>query len=117
VWTVTVRDRFGDYGQVGVLVLRRDGATLEVVNWMLSCRVLGRGVEERLIKWLADRSEQLACTSVVLVAEHTARNIPVRRLLAALGGGEVDSQRLEVVASPARLRELRFLDPGSEGDS
>jgi len=117
VWTATVRDRFGDYGQVGGLVLRHDGATLEVINWMLSCRVLGRGVEQRLVQWLADRCEQLGCTSVMLVAEHTPRNVPARRLVAALGGGDVDNQRLAVTASPAQLRELRFLDRGDELDS
>jgi hypothetical protein len=45
-----------------------------------------------------------------LVAEHTARNVPARRLLAALGGGDVESRRLEVRASPAQLRAFRFWD-------
>ncbi|MFD0535964.1 phosphopantetheine-binding protein [Actinomadura luteofluorescens] len=92
VWTVSARDRFGDYGQIGVLVVRPDGGALEVAAWMLSCRVLGRGVEERLLGWLADRADALGCAAVRLVAEHTPRNAPARRLVAALAGVEDDGR-------------------------
>jgi FkbH-like protein len=113
VWTASVRDRFGDYGQVGVLVLRQEGDVLEVMAWMLSCRALGRGVEERLLQWLADRAEALGCTAVRLIAENTPRNIPARRLVAAVGGGEADSPRLDVAVPLWRLREFRSWDEGS----
>jgi FkbH-like protein len=106
VWTATARDRFGDYGQVGLLVLRCQGATLEVAAWMLSCRALGRGVEERLLQWLAGRAEALGCSGVRLAAERTPRNVPARRLVSALGGGDVDAPHLEVLAEPAALRSF-----------
>ncbi|CAM5725855.1 hypothetical protein SVIOM74S_10414 [Streptomyces violarus] len=93
VWTVRARDRFGEYGQVAVVVIRPDGETLEVLGWMMSCRVLGRGAEERVLGWLADRAEALGCPAVRLIAEHTPRNIPVRRLVAALGGGAPEARR------------------------
>ncbi|HEV2342707.1 MAG TPA: HAD-IIIC family phosphatase, partial [Actinocrinis sp.] len=115
VWTASVSDRFGDYGQVGVLVLRRDGNALEVAAWMLSCRALGRGVEERLLQWLADRAETLGCETVRLIAENTPRNVPARRLVAALGGGEVDDPRLDVAAPLSRLRTFRSWDEDSDG--
>ena len=74
VWTASARDRFGDYGQVGLLAVRPDGDTLDVAAWMLSCRALGRGVEERLLRWLAERAEALRCSGVRLTAEYTSRN-------------------------------------------
>jgi FkbH-like protein len=112
VWTATVRDRFGDYGQVGLLILRPDddNEALEVMTWMLSCRALARGVEERLLQWLADRAEALGCSAVRLIAENTPRNIPARRLVSALGGGDVDSPRLDVAVPLSRLREFRSWD-------
>ncbi|MFI7430833.1 HAD-IIIC family phosphatase [Micromonospora sp. NPDC049836] len=113
VWTAAARDRFGDYGQIGVLVVRPDGGVLDVVAWMLSCRVLGRGVEDRLLAWLADRAEALGCPAVRLTAEHTPRNIPARRLVARLGGGDVDAERLQVTVDLTRLREFRSWDLGS----
>ncbi|GAA0426287.1 hypothetical protein GCM10010357_54790 [Streptomyces luteireticuli] len=113
VWTATARDRFGAYGQIGVLAVRPEGDALEVVAWMMSCRVLGRGVEDRLLQWLADRAEALGRTTVRLIADNTPRNIPARRLVSRLGGGDTDAPRLETAVTPARLREFRSWDPGT----
>lgn len=112
VWTASARDRFGDYGQIGLLVVHLDGDILDVTTWMLSCRALGRGVEERLLEWLANRAESLGCSTVRLVAEHTQRNIPARRLVSALSA-ETDvelSRRQEVQVTPRRLRSFRSWD-------
>ncbi|MFE4372396.1 HAD-IIIC family phosphatase [Streptomyces sp. NPDC056835] len=114
VWTATARDRFGAYGQIGVLAVTADGDALEVVAWMMSCRVLGRGVEDRLLRWLADRAEDLGCGVVRLVADNTPRNTPARRLVSRLGGGDVEAPRLEVAVAVAQLREFRSWDLGSE---
>ncbi|MGW1587911.1 HAD-IIIC family phosphatase [Streptomyces sp. NPDC002386] len=110
VWTVRARDRFGDYGQIAVLVIRPDGGALEVLGWMMSCRVLGRGAEERVLGWLADRAEALGCPAVRMVAERTSRNMPVRRLVAALAGGDPQAPRLEALVPADRLRNFRSWD-------
>ncbi|WP_370949356.1 SDR family NAD(P)-dependent oxidoreductase [Amycolatopsis sp. cg5] len=107
LWIAAARDRFGDYGQIGLLAVRVDDGRLDVLAWQLSCRALGRGVEERLLQWLAGRAEELGCASVRLTAERTPRNVPARRLLAALGGGGQDDERLEVVRTPDELRVFR----------
>ncbi|MEU9948220.1 HAD-IIIC family phosphatase [Streptomyces sp. NPDC047939] len=106
VWTVAARDRFGDYGRIGLLALRPDGDRLEVLAWLLSCRVLGRGVEERVLQWLAGRAEGLGCATVRMTADHTPRNVPARRLVAALGGGDPEG-RPEAATTPERLRAFR----------
>ncbi|MER6471171.1 SDR family NAD(P)-dependent oxidoreductase [Streptomyces collinus] len=107
VWTASARDRFGDYGQIALLAVGADGDRLDVHAWLMSCRALGRGVEERLLAWLADRAERLGCAEVRIAAERTPRNAPARRLLAALGGGDPDDERLDVVTTPERLRAFR----------
>ncbi|MGP4048705.1 SDR family NAD(P)-dependent oxidoreductase [Streptomyces sp. 2A115] len=107
VWTAAARDRFGDYGQIGLLAIRQDGDQLDVLAWMMSCRALGRGVEERLLQWLAERAEELGCAKVRLTAERTPRNVPARRLLAGLGGGDQEDERLETVVTPEHLRAFR----------
>lgn len=44
--SIGLKDRFGDYGLISVLVLRReDDNTLFIDTWIMSCRVLKRGVE------------------------------------------------------------------------
>ncbi|MBF6353222.1 HAD-IIIC family phosphatase [Nocardia higoensis] len=107
VWTATARDRFGEYGLIGVLALRVDDATLTITGWHLSCRALGRGVEERLFAWIADRAEALDCATVRVRVEHTARNTPARRLVARLAGLARHDETLDASVSPRQLREFR----------
>ncbi|WCD94517.1 SDR family NAD(P)-dependent oxidoreductase [Streptomyces sp. HUAS 31] len=107
VWTASARDRFGDYGQIGLLAVRREGDQLDVLAWLMSCRALGRGVEERLLQWLADRADELHCTKIRLTAERTPRNTPARRVISALGGGDQDDDHLETVVTPEYLRTFR----------
>ncbi|HEY2900311.1 MAG TPA: HAD-IIIC family phosphatase, partial [Polyangia bacterium] len=47
---VEVRDRFGDYGLVGVMIVGHDVDALAVDTFLLSCRVLGRGVEHAMVR-------------------------------------------------------------------
>ncbi len=48
LWLVEYRDRFGDSGVVGALLCRRGGNHTLVEAFVLSCRVLGRGVERQV---------------------------------------------------------------------
>jgi FkbH-like protein len=52
----SVRDRFGDEGITGAAWVERDTEVWRVTNLVLSCRVLGRGVELGIADWLADRA-------------------------------------------------------------
>ena len=81
---VTVTDRFGDYGLSGAAFFERDRGTLRVDRLLLSCRVLGRGVEEDVFDALVAlaRSEGLEALSVAFAT--TARNTPARQFLAAV---------------------------------
>jgi FkbH-like protein len=45
VFTLSVHDRFGDLGLVSVLILERSGAVGRIDSFLMSCRVLGRGLE------------------------------------------------------------------------
>ncbi|MFB7716082.1 HAD-IIIC family phosphatase [Nocardia sp. NPDC056100] len=110
VWTATARDRFGDYGLISLLAVRTDGDALVITGWQLSCRALGRGVEERLLTWAADRAEALGHNTIRISFERTARNEPARRLAARLLGVPDDGQGYDVSVTPDRLRHFRSWD-------
>lgn len=46
---IRVSDRFGDYGLVGVAIVERTPARAEIDTFLMSCRVLGRGVESAFL--------------------------------------------------------------------
>ncbi len=78
---VEVRDRFGDYGLVGLMIFGSRGATLEVDSFLLSCRVLGRGVEHRMFNELGEiaRHRQMSLVAGTLIS--TKKNQPARDFL------------------------------------
>lgn len=49
VLAVRVRDRLGDSGIVGLAILRHDDHQTDIDTFLMSCRVLGRGVEDSLL--------------------------------------------------------------------
>lgn len=78
---IEVSDRFGDYGLTGVLMFRVNGDVLDVDTFLLSCRVLGRGVEHRLINWLGEEALRRGAHTITGRLVPTARNEPARQFL------------------------------------
>jgi FkbH-like protein len=59
--TVRVEDRFGDHGLIGVLIAvpaEDDPRVLRVDTWLMSCRVIGRTVEEFFVGELLARARR-----------------------------------------------------------
>ncbi|MBV8311316.1 MAG: HAD-IIIC family phosphatase, partial [Planctomycetaceae bacterium] len=81
---VEVSDRFGDYGVVGVLIYGTGAESLQTDTFLLSCRVLGRGVEHRMLNYLGDAARTQGLNSVVATAIPTAKNLPARQFLDSL---------------------------------
>ena len=52
--TFKLSDRFGDNGLISVTVLRLDGKAMIIDTWVMSCRVLGRQMEEFIINEIVD---------------------------------------------------------------
>lgn len=59
---VRVRDRFGDAGVVGLALARNDGDTCVIDSFLLSCRVIGRGIETALLAHLAEGAMRKGAT-------------------------------------------------------
>jgi FkbH-like protein len=56
VFSIRVRDRFGDHGLVGVAITRDSDEICEIDTFLLSCRVIGRSVETALLSYLGERA-------------------------------------------------------------
>lgn len=85
-FTVEVSDRFGDYGLVGVLIVDEKDGALEIDSFLLSCRVLGRGVEHRMMAFLADYAIERRLGTVAARLTPTKQNAPARQFLYGIGG-------------------------------
>ncbi len=61
---VRLKDRFGDNGMISVVIGRQEGDVVEIDTWLMSCRVLGRRVEERVLAEIAERARARGATSL-----------------------------------------------------
>ena len=85
VLTVQVSDRFGSYGLTGVMIYRIYPNSLTVDTFLLSCRVLGRGVEHRMLAALGKAAVQKKLPVVEVPFLTAARNLPARLFLESVG--------------------------------
>lgn len=89
---VTVRDRFGDYGLVGVMLFSSNASTLHLDTFLLSCRVLGRGVEHQMMRYLAAYAEDHRLDQLQLSYVPTQKNQPALNFLEAIAGASQQPQ-------------------------
>lgn len=111
-----LRDRFGDNGIVSVVICREtEGPEWQIDTWLMSCRVLGRRVEDAIRDHLALLARARGATALVGRFAPSGRNDLVRDHYARLGfsaAGEAGEDRLwrlplaEHAASELPLRIL-----------
>jgi FkbH-like protein len=81
---VSAKDRFGDYGVVGATITRlaQPGEAAALLHtFVLSCRAMGRGVEDAMI---ADAA-QVSGGRLLVTVEETPKNLPGRSFFATFG--------------------------------
>jgi FkbH-like protein/FkbM family methyltransferase len=83
--TVRVADRFGDYGLVGVVLYGAQADRFKLDTFLLSCRVLGRGVEHTILSSIGQRALTAGRRFVELTCLPTERNLPARDFVSSLG--------------------------------
>jgi acyl carrier protein len=105
--TAHVTDRFGDYGLTGLIIYRAAPAALIVDTFLLSCRVLGRGVEHCMLAYLGAVARRKALAAVEVAFVRTPRNLPALLFLESVG---LEFQLVE-------NGELSFLFPAAEAEA
>lgn len=111
--TLTLRDRFADHGQVGFLLVHVRGGEAEIDTLLLSCRVIGRTAERRLVAEAATAARAAGCGSLVGVYVPSGRNELVAGLYEELGFRRT---REEETAVPEASQYTYSLDrPGPDG--
>jgi FkbH-like protein len=95
---VRLSDKFGGLGMIGVIIARpaADQAAYEIDTWLMSCRVLGRRVEEAMLSALVAEAHKKGVETLIGLYVPTARNSMVSNHFEKLGfsvAEEVDGRR------------------------
>ena len=107
--TIKLEDRFSKYGIIGCAILKIDGDTCFIENWVMSCRVLKKGVENYTIEKIIDIAKKHGCSKVVGEFVPTKKNSMVSNLYDTLGFDLIeDTQEFkQYVLSQERIAEYK----------
>jgi len=89
---VRLADAFGDNGMIGVVICRATTPRMWTIDtWLMSCRVLGRGVERMVLLELLHHAELGGAERLIGVYRPTDRNGMVRHHYMGLGFKQTDA--------------------------
>ncbi len=105
--SVSVSDRFGDYGLVGAVLFELKDDRLAVDTFLLSCRALGRGVEHQMLSHVGELASRRGIPRVDVAFVPSAKNNPAHDFLESVGkafsqadnGGSVYKFPAEIAAA------------------
>lgn len=80
-----LRDRFGDQGLIGVAILAAEGETGRIDSFLMSCRVLGRRVENAMLALLAEHARRRGCQRLLGEYLPTKKNGMVKEFYPTFG--------------------------------
>ena len=95
-WCVTVSDRLGDAGLTGLVSVAVDGDEARLVDFVLSCRVMGRRVEPAMVHLASGLARELGARRLVATFLPTAKNDPCRRFFDESGLTQLERRRVRV---------------------
>jgi FkbH-like protein len=85
VWLIRVSDKLGDSGLAGIASLECQGSKANVVDFILSCRVMGRRIEEAMLGIMINWACANGLEEICAVYRPTAKNQPCRGFLLRSG--------------------------------
>jgi FkbH-like protein len=110
-------DRLGDHGLIGVIVLVAENDELVIRDWLMSCRVLARGVEQTLMNMVVDEARKRKLSKVRGEYRKTAKNQMVEDFFARFGfiqtGGDQNDALWTLSVSDYQFKET-FISPAAE---
>ena len=76
LWTLRVSDKFGDAGLTGIVSLDIQGQSAQIVDFILSCRVMGRKIEEAMLATAINHVRESGVKDVFARYIRTSKNKP-----------------------------------------
>ncbi len=65
VYSVNVKDKFADHGLVGVMIIQNNIPSFVIDNMLLSCRVIGRNIENKMLDFIKEEAKKVGAKEIV----------------------------------------------------
>lgn len=87
VIAISVKDKISDLGIIGVMIMRYDNDAAVIDTMLLSCRALGRHIEDVLFAYGVNRAREKKISNIIGKYIPTKKNMQVSELYTRLGLG------------------------------
>jgi FkbH-like protein len=87
VYSLKVNDKYGNYGTVGLLLVKIEVREFTIENYLLSCRVLGKGIENKFYDSVINELLKRKMTLKEIKFVKTPKNSPAQTFLNQLNLG------------------------------
>lgn len=94
-FSARLRDRFGDHGLISVFFAEIRGKQMVIEGWLMSCRVLKRGLEQALFERVLEKARERGIDELIGIFRPTDRNALVRDMYGDLGFQKVSETEQE----------------------
>jgi FkbH-like protein len=94
---LVLEDKFGNYGLISNIILKQENDVLFIENWVMSCRVLKRQIEELVINELVNLAKNIGLKKLRAEYIPTSKNILVKELYSNLGFTEIADNEYELM--------------------
>lgn len=92
----SLKDKFGDYGLISVVIMKKENDnTLFLDTWLMSCRVLKRGMEEFIINSIIEEAKKNNFENVIGEYIKTPKNAMVENIYSKLGFQELGNGKFK----------------------
>ena len=112
IWGLRVKDRFGDNGLTGlIMVAMKEDKMVVIDSFLLSCRVLGKNIEDVFIRYVLNKLKEAGIKKVQALFLKTIKNIQVQEFYDQVGFqlGQTSDERKEYIADLDKL-DLKISD-------
>ncbi len=85
VLSLKAEDKFGDNGITGVAIVKKGSERWEIDSFLLSCRVLGRKIEETFVAYIIEKAKKEQALILLGTFVPTQKNVPARGFFERVG--------------------------------
>ena len=113
---IRLKDTLGDNGMISVIICKKDPRVWEIDTWLMSCRVLGRRVEEAALLDIVNQAKEVGAIKLIGIYSPTDRNIIVKDHYRKLGftkisgDSKIETWELDLVQYQPSEIPMKFLN-------
>lgn len=110
---IRLKDSLGDNGMVSVVICKKNRDNWEIDTWLMSCRVLGRQVEDAVLQDIVKNAKEAGVIKIIGSYSPTTKNIIVKDHYRKLGFNkihEIESVEFwELMIKDYKKKQLPFI--------